>query len=158
MSKKSPLNQTANQLQLDYNKQKADYDKLFFGDSNAFGDLQKLNQSITDTKNLELESYKKREDERWNAKNPLAPEESSLGPMISNTEEKGYVDRTGDTNMISMGSGFNNFTESSQVAANGLFGGDQIENSFNRPLPISEQQLNNDDIGMNSLYNNNKTV
>ena len=115
MNKKSPLNQAANQLQLDYNKQKADYEKQFFKDNNDFSDLQKLNQPTTN------------------------------------------LDKTSD-NMVSMGSGFNNFTESSQVAANGLFGGDQIENSFNRPLPISEQQLNNDDIGMNSLYNNNKTV
>ena len=159
MNNNSPLNQNANQLQLDYNKQKADYDNKLFGDSNAFGDLQNLNQSITDTRNLQEESFAKSENERWNAENPLVTKPSSLGSIAdTDVKEKGYVDTTGDTNVLGGGTSSNNFTNLSGVAANGIFGGDQIENSFNKPLPMSEQELSNDDIGMNSLYNNNKTV
>ena len=152
MNNNSPLNQNANQLQLDYNKQKADYDSNIFGDSNAFGDLQNLNQSITDTRNLQNESFAKSENERWNATNPLAPQVSSLGPLKSPDPLAKGPNRTGveQNNLIS-----NNFNDSSRVAANGLFGGDQIENSFSRPL--APQQLP-EETGVSNLYNNNKTV
>ena len=91
--------------------------------------------------------------------NSLATKVSALGPMNTRPlDPKGDNNTTGSfsNNIIDPNFATNIFPESSNVAANGMFGGNQIENSFSKPLPLSEQELNNDGTGMNSLYNNNK--
>jgi|TARA_R110001592_G_scaffold3576_4_gene20605 hypothetical protein len=148
-----PMN--ANQLQVSYNDQLNDYNKNLFGDSVKFAALQNTKKSIAEVREKREASFAKSENERWNAENPLATETSSLGPMTQANNNSKEPNRVGvmQNNLIS-----NNFNNSSQVAANGVFGSDQIENSFDRSLPLTQQQLPVDDVGMNSLYNNNKTV
>tara|TARA_R100001377_G_C3141217_1_gene92740 strand:- start:186 stop:674 length:489 start_codon:yes stop_codon:yes gene_type:complete len=158
-----PMN--ANSMQLQYNDDLEDYNSsanlglgggafggAFFGNSKKFGDLQNSLQSIEDTRNKQKESFAKSENDRWNAPNPLAPKVSSLGPLESPDLLAKGTNGTGieQNNLIS-----SNFNTSSEVAANGLFGGDQIENSFSRPL--APQQLP-EETGISNLYNNNKTV
>jgi|TARA_R110000744_G_scaffold95307_1_gene184212 hypothetical protein len=144
---------TANQQQLAYNQEVA----TSFGSLNSEEQIAraKRKEQIGITRERQEASFAKSEDERWNAENPLAPKTSSLGPLITPDYKEKGPNRLGvmQDNLIS-----NNFSNLSQVAANGVFGGDQVENSFDRPMPLAQQELPVDDVGMNSLYNNNKTV
>ena len=153
-----PMN--ANSLQLKYNKDLETSKKAsqLFGDSEAYSNLQTSNKAIEETRKLQNEGYAKRENDRWNKPNEFLNQEdlSDLGPLnpVDNTKPKG--DALGNLgNNIVADSNNNAFKNNATNAAATMYG-TGVENSFDRTMPPTTQELNPDQTGMNSLYN--KTI
>ena len=148
----------ANQLQVSYNDQLNDYNKNLFGDSVKFAALQNTKKSIAEVREKREASFAQSENERWNKPNEFLNQEdlSDLGPLnpVDNTKPKG--DALGNLgNNIVADSNNNAFKNNATNAAATMYG-TGVENSFDRTMPPTTQELNPDQTGMNSLYN--KTI
>jgi len=171
----------ANRLQQEYNSLKALHDSDPFGDSERYGKMQALEALITERRETQHDSYNARIDsdraaladefqnpaykdlsgnpnqprnlrrgESWGQNSAVFGHDySGMGGSGRGVGDEGYRESTG------YGSS-NAFNAGTQKAAAGIFGQEQIQDSFNRQLnsPFNPPQGDSNFTGIESLYQN----